>query len=60
MRVFEVTTRNVHGKEVLLNGTALEFTGNVLPELSGRKVTNGGIPSVTVNPLSYTFVGFEN
>ncbi len=58
MRVFEVTSRDVLGKEILLNGKALEFNGKTLPDFSGRNVRNVGIPSVTVNPLSYTFISF--
>jgi heparanase 1 len=57
--LYAVTTPDILGKEVRLNGKKLSLVnGNKLPRLEGRRLQAAGIPIVTVNPLSYTFVQF--
>jgi len=55
--LYALTTPDVLGQEVDLNGQALHLTaGGSLPETNGLEQPAGSQPVVTVHPLSYSFV----
>lgn len=60
MTLYSVGTPDVLGKAVFLNGSPLSLVnGKALPRLAGKPMVNSGEPTVTVNPLFYTFLQFE-
>ena len=56
--VYAVTSGDLFGTEVLLNGRPLAMTGDTLPELAGAPRPSAA-DVLAVNPLSYTFVTFR-
>lgn len=58
--IYQVTSPDVLGKTVLLNGTELKVRGDGhLPEISGTEQRGAGAPTVDVLPLAYTFTVFR-
>ncbi|MCX6001640.1 MAG: glycoside hydrolase [Chloroflexi bacterium] len=56
-QIYEFTTPDIFGKEVLLNGSELKFAPDGgLPVIHGRQQPEAGVPNITLNPLSYCFV----
>ena len=61
LTLYEVTTPDILGKKVYLNGQKLALRhGKSLPVLKGKKQQLNHIPTVTINPLSYSFVQIED
>ncbi len=59
-KVYQFTTPDIFGKKLLLNGKELKLAANgSLPLIQGRLQPQAGIPSITLNPLSYCFVTFK-
>ena len=59
-QVYQVTTPDIFGTKVLLNGSEITFAPDgSLPQIQGRQQSEADIPGVTLNPLSYCFVTFR-
>ena len=57
--VYQINAPDIFGGKVLLNNNQLALTSdNAVPEIHGESRQSQGIPTVTVHPLSYTFVTF--
>ena len=57
--LYQVTSPDVLGKSVLLNGTELKVRGDGrLPEVSGIEHGGAGVRTVGLLPLAYTFAVF--
>jgi heparanase 1 len=57
---YAVTAPDILGSTLLLNGVELRLVDDrALPELRGHRREGEGPPTVTVHPLSYTFVVFR-
>ncbi len=60
MELFEITTADILGKSLLLNGEKLELINDEsLPPLIGERSEVQNTPVVLLHPLSYSFVQFE-
>jgi heparanase 1 len=58
--LYQVTSPDVLGKTVLLNGTELKLRDDGhLPDISGVEQGGAGIPTVDIHPLAYTFAVFS-
>jgi heparanase 1 len=59
-QTYQITTPDIFGKEVLLNGSKITFTPEgSLPMIEGRQQTESGVPNITLTPLSYSFIKFK-
>ncbi|MBW1643860.1 MAG: hypothetical protein JRJ76_13580 [Deltaproteobacteria bacterium] len=57
--LYQVTTPDILGKDVYLNGKKLELVnGKYLPPITGQSLSGTEASTVIVNPLSYTFIQF--
>lgn len=57
---YALTAPEVLGRTVLLNGVQLGLVdGRTLPEIRAQCQQGAGLPTVTIHPLSYTFVVFR-
>jgi heparanase len=57
MTLYQITTPDVLGKDLYLNGKQLKLIGgSKLPLIEGIKSTTSSENQVTINPLSYSFI----
>ncbi len=60
MSLFEITTTDVLGKKLFLNGEKLELINDEsIPTIIGKRSEIHGTPIFHLHPLSYSFVQFE-
>jgi len=58
-RLYRITSPDLFGIIVLLNGQALTVKSNHLPDLNGLHLEGSPLPEVILPPLSYAFLVFD-